>query len=564
MSSNTSSQEVGTRVIEALGDHDVEYLFATYGTDHPPLQKGLAEADGPTPIIGPHEMTAASAAHGYAQVTGEPQAVLVHVDVGTANLGASVHNAARSRVPVFILAGRTPQTTRDEQPGGRSIFVHYYQDVFDQHSLVREYTKWDYELQTWGNVDRVIDRGMDRCRSDPAGPVYLTLPREQLRTEIPGDAVATGPTTGTTDVAATTVPDDRIAGLADAVAAAEFPILVTTYLGREEAAVETLVRFAETAGVGVIERAPSFDMNFPRDHPQHLGFLSEPYLADADVVLVAGCDVPWVPSQATPRSDATVVHVDVDPAKPQYPLWDFEADVRVAASPDAVLEDLTDALADRSGTDTEERIEAIRTAATERRRERDERLAGATTADAITPEFLSRTIADVLEPTDVVVDETVTNTVTVLDYLERTEPGTYYSYCSSGLGWSAGASLGIKLAKPDERVVSVVGDGSFVLGNPLSSMHMARMYDLPHLVVVYNNSRWQAVGDAIVQQYGESPFPYEQFTTFDPPLDFAGPLSGMGCHAERVDDPAALEPALEVALEAVDAGQPAVLDVTLP
>ncbi len=561
MGAESEEREVGTRVIEALGAHGVEYLFATFGTDHPPLQKGLAQTDGPTPIVAPHEMTAASAAHGYAQVTGEPQAVLVHVDVGTANLGASVHNAARSRVPIFVLAGRTPRTTRNEQPGGRSIFVHYYQDVYDQHGLLREYTKWEYELQTWGNVDRVISRGLERSRSPPAGPVYLTLPREHLRADLPEDS--SGPTPNETETAPPTIGGDRRADLVDRIDASSHPILVTSYLGRDESAVPVLERFAETAGVGVVEAAPAFDLNFPRDHPLHLGFESESSLDDADLVLVAGCDVPWVPARATPRSDATVVHVDVDPEKPQYPFWDIDADLRISASPRAVIEDLTAEFAERRKTNAETRIETFAQRSRRRRTDREARIENDESADSISPEYLSRTIAEVLDATDVVVDETVTNTVTVLDYLERTEPGTYYSYCSSGLGWAAGASLGIKLARPDDRVVTVVGDGSFVLGNPLSSMQMALMYDLPHLVVVYNNDRWQAVGDAITQQYGDAPFPYEQFMTFDPSLDFAGPLDGMGCHAERVSQPSALAPALEMALKAVDNGQPAVVDVEI-
>lgn len=182
------SPEVGEQVIEALGELGISYVFSTFGTDHPPLIKGFATHDDPTPILAPHEMLAASAAHGYTQVTGEPQAVLVHVDVGTANLGASMHNAARSQVPMFVLAGRTPLTTRNEQPGSRSIFVHYYQDVYDQHGLVREYAKWTYELETGANVKTVLARGYDLATAAPAGPVYLTLPREILRQDEIGRA----------------------------------------------------------------------------------------------------------------------------------------------------------------------------------------------------------------------------------------------------------------------------------------------------------------------------------------------------------------------------------------
>lgn len=76
MQENTG-QEIGERLIERLGEHNIEYVFATFGTDHPTLIKGLASQETPEPIIAPHEMAAASAAHGYAQAAGTPGVVLV-------------------------------------------------------------------------------------------------------------------------------------------------------------------------------------------------------------------------------------------------------------------------------------------------------------------------------------------------------------------------------------------------------------------------------------------------------------------------------------------------------
>ena len=93
---------------DALVKAGVSYIFANTGTDYPPIIESWAKYDvlglpKPEIIICPHEMVVLSAAQGYAQVTGQAQAVFVHVDVGTQNLGGSVHNAYRCRVPAFIL-----------------------------------------------------------------------------------------------------------------------------------------------------------------------------------------------------------------------------------------------------------------------------------------------------------------------------------------------------------------------------------------------------------------------------------------------------------------------------
>jgi hypothetical protein len=84
----------------------------------------------------PHETVALSAAHAYAMVTGQPQAVMVRVDAGTQNLGGAVNNAMRGRVPVLIFAGAAPFTTDGELPGGRNEFIHWIQDVRDQRGIL--------------------------------------------------------------------------------------------------------------------------------------------------------------------------------------------------------------------------------------------------------------------------------------------------------------------------------------------------------------------------------------------------------------------------------------------
>lgn len=549
-----TTTEAGTRVVETLAAHGIEYLFSTFGTDHPPIIKGLAEHGEPTPILLSDEMVAASAAHGYAQATGRPGAVLVHVDVGTTNLGPSLHNAARSRVPLFLMAGKTPVTTREERPGTRSIFVHYYQDVFDQHGLVREYTKWEYDLEAVDNVEDVLTRGIQRAIESPSGPVYLTMSRERLRetTDQPLDDEATIPV-----ARSPTVPTETaVSEVATLIDESTFPILITSYLGRQETAVDVLRSFAETLGVGVIEAAPAFDLNFPRNHPLHLGFDAETYFDEADLVFVVDCDVPWVPSRGTPSDETTVVQLDEAPEKSQYPLWDFRIDRRLAASVEPTLELLTQACSPRR--ERRARLEEAAARREERHSEGSDRAA----TDGISPSTCSSTLGELLSPDDIVVDETVSNTVTVLEQLERTEPGSYYSYCSSGLGWATGAALGVKLARPDHRVVSLVGDSSFVFGNPVGTIHAARSYDLPTMTVIYNNAGWGAVRNAIRDQYPTPEFDIEPYAGIDAP-DFAGMAHGMGCFGKRVEDPQRLAETFDDGLAAIESGTPAVIDVAL-
>src|SRR5215467_4394352 len=130
----------------------IRHIFTNLGSDHPAFIEafaGLGKSGEPLPrvVVCPHEMTALSAAHGYAMITRRPQLVLVHVDVGTQNLGGSVHNAARGRVPAIVVAGLSPLTINRERVGARNEFIHYIQDTPRQQEIVAQYMKWSYEVR---------------------------------------------------------------------------------------------------------------------------------------------------------------------------------------------------------------------------------------------------------------------------------------------------------------------------------------------------------------------------------------------------------------------------------
>ena len=140
-------------MVEALQEAGVSYIFANFGSDHPALIEAIAEArahERPIPkvVTCPNEFVGMCCAHGYAQLTGRAQAVVVHVDCGTQSLGGAVHNAAKARVPVFVFAGLSPFTQEGEMRGSRNEFIQWIQDVRDQRGILRNYVKYDNEIRT--------------------------------------------------------------------------------------------------------------------------------------------------------------------------------------------------------------------------------------------------------------------------------------------------------------------------------------------------------------------------------------------------------------------------------
>ena len=148
--------------LRALADHGVDYFFANPGTDFPPIVEAFSRAKKtnakvPKPVLVPHENLAVAMAHGAYLMNGRPQAVMVHVNVGTANTLNNLINISRDRVPLILAAGRTPITEKGSF-GSRSRPIHWAQEMFDQAGMLREMVKWDYELRAPGQVGDVVAR----------------------------------------------------------------------------------------------------------------------------------------------------------------------------------------------------------------------------------------------------------------------------------------------------------------------------------------------------------------------------------------------------------------------
>src|SRR4029078_9526582 len=170
--------------LRALADHGTDYFFVNPGTDFPPIVEAFSRAKKTKakvrkPILVPHENLAVGMAHGAYMMTGRPQAVMVHVNVGTANTINNLTNLSRDRVPLILAVGRTPITEKGTF-GSRSRPIHWAQEMFDKAGMVRELVKWDYELRVPGQIGDVVARSVEVAMAHPRGPVSPGAPRGTL------------------------------------------------------------------------------------------------------------------------------------------------------------------------------------------------------------------------------------------------------------------------------------------------------------------------------------------------------------------------------------------------
>ncbi|HEX2225945.1 MAG TPA: thiamine pyrophosphate-requiring protein [Candidatus Binatia bacterium] len=546
-------ETVGQAYLELLRARGIKYFFGNSGTDFGPIVDGLAKFAAekkthPVPITVPHEFVAVSMAQGYAMITGEPQVVMVHVIVGTGNASAAVMNASRLNVPMIFSAGRTP-LTEEGLRGSRTNFIHWGQESFDQGSLLREFTRWDYELRNGDQLEAVVDRALEMALGTPQGPVYLTLPREVLAQKM--DSITIHPFRKNPAEPLQPSPES-IKRTAEVLGKASNPVIITGRLGSDPAAVGAMVAFAETLIAPVVTPASPF-VSFPNVHEFHVGVSSARYLKDADVIIVVECDVPWYPFQGKPPDSTKVIQIARDPNYSAIPIRHFPKDISIGGDPKLALELLAQEVKTqpRSERVLAERAERVRALHQQYREQLKEKAEKASRDKPIETAWLSYCVDQVRDKDTLIVNDHGVSQ----EHLSLSEPASYFGGSpAGGLGWGIGGGLGMKLAHPEKTVIVSVGDGTYMFNNPTACHFVSHAYELPVLTIVCNNAIWhstkaatqQVLPDGWAASTGNFPL-----CDLSPSPRYEMVVAAHGGYGEMVDDPVELLPALRRALKAV-------------
>ena len=560
-------------LLQGLVDLGIEYLFCNLGTDHAPLIEEMAHwrEQGrafPNLILCPHENTAVHMAGGYAVATGRGQAVLVHVDAGTANAAMGLHNLCRTRIPVLLIAGRAPMSTFDGVTGGRDTYVHFIQEPFDQASVVRPYVKWEYNLAWPSMAHEVVSRAGAVMQSDPTGPVYLTLPREVLAAPVDAASVGAYGHQNHLPVKAQGADPSAVRAIAEQLMRSDNPMLVTAYAGRNREAPALIEKLAVLCGMRVCEFNTIY-MNIRRDSPYFAGYNPAAFTEQADFGLMVDVDVPWIPKTTRVNPNAYWAQLDVDAIKRDIPMWGFPLNARIEGDSVRLIVQLIEIIESSATpefkTKAAARGLAFKTAHAQNRQKAASLAQAKGVVNAINPHYLCAVMGQKIEMHDVVLNEAIRNTMAVFEQIPREVPGSLMGLSGGGLGFSAGTALGIKLAQADNRVIHFVGDGSFYFSNPSSVYAVANQYGLPILTVLLDNGGWSAVKESTLRMYpqGEAKSTNQFASDLGYSTDFAAIAEAAGAHGERLTDPEQVEAAIERCLAALDAGQSALLHVRI-
>jgi benzoylformate decarboxylase len=475
-------------------------------------------------VLGLQEASVMAMADGYAQAVRRPALVNLHTGAGLGNAMGNLLTAFQNKTPLIVTAG---QQTRE-----MLLLEPWLTDV-DATMLPRPWVKWAYEPVRAQDVPAAFMRAIATAIQPPAGPVFLSLPLDDWDQPCAGPAVVR-------TAAARIAPDPvRLAEFAEVIRHASAPVLIYgAAIARGNGWTEA-VALAEALNAPVWAAPSSERAPFPEDHPLYVGglpFAMGPLsekLAGHDVALVVGAPVfryyPYVAGPYLPPG-LRLLHISDDPAETgRAPVGD-------SLVGDAVLSltALTGLLAGHTPPPAKPHLRLPHRMA-------PHPAAASTPADGVlTAAQVFAALNQVRPDHAVLVEESPSNLPDLHTAWPITEPDTFYTFASGGLGWDVPAAVGIALAERDSGrnrpVIAVIGDGSFQYS--VQSIWTAAQLRLPMLIVVMQNQEYAILKSfAVLEQAPGLP-------GLDlPGLDIVSIARGYGCDAARVADLDALKQA---------------------
>jgi acetolactate synthase-1/2/3 large subunit len=543
----------GRAIVEVLKAEGVRAVFGMPGGHTLSIYDALYDTPEIRHVLVRHEQVAASMAAGYAQLTGEPGVCCVTAGPGATNLVTGIAEAFIGALPIVILAGRAATSTTHR---GAS------QEIA-QDQVFRPITKWAVRVDRADSIVEILRQAFVIARSGKPGPVLVDLPRDLLSQMVEFDRYRPA------GRPARVRPErDPVQRAASALVAAERPLLIAGGGVIASDASAVLRQLAEHLSIPVLTTL-SGRGSLPDDHPlaaggigHHRTSLTRDLLPGADVVLGVGCrfeeqETNWQESYL-PSREACYIQVDIDGAELGRSV---QPEIGIVGDAREVLQDLLDAVkamqpAPAAAPSTRDRLATIDA---ERARLRADSMAAAASEQKplhpLRPIRMAREVfpRDSAVAIDVgVLAQGMAGAFPNFDLYEpRTTivPSSFY-----GMGFAAAALPVAKLVYPDRPALGFVGDGSFQM--IMNVLPTAAEHGLPVTWCVLNDQALGSIWD------GQRNVFKSRFigTTFDVQPDFAQVARACGCHGERVENPADVEPALRRALEANRRGQPAVID----
>ncbi|HYW60313.1 MAG TPA: thiamine pyrophosphate-binding protein [Xanthobacteraceae bacterium] len=548
----------GAAFAEQLIASGVKYVFGNSASEDAQFYEALVDRPQLKYILTPHEGPGAAMAAGYVKASGEPTIVMQAAVVGMANAIGQIFNAFKEQTPLVVYSYRTDQSRRAGRDG--------FEEVANQEQIVQPITKYTWLARRPDMIPETVRRAFKAAWTPPYGPAYISWHSdyndERAHTEIIAQDQF--------DPRMRVRPDpEEVERAAKLLVEAKMPLLIVGDEIYKAKAAAKAIKLAEMLGMPVTQVRQLY-ANFPETHPLWVGNVpagtlrSQPYPKSPDVIINVGNKFQHnSPAPIVPRGPA-FIDMRIDAASMGNV---FLTAVPLVADVGLGLDDLiaavgqlmTPALKQKAA----ERADEVRKYADHARKLRA-MVANSPDWDQspLIADRVTWEIAHFADPDAIIVNEAGSVAMHSFDFNPIGGRELFYYY-GAHLGSGVGTAAGVKLARPNQQVICMVGDGSFIFG-PTALWNMARL-ELPVITVVYNNHAYSGPHSRVISNVpGGRMVQTGQFVhdyLGNPDMNMADIARGFGVAGEVVHSPEQLREALGRARQHTVDGKPYLLDV---
>ncbi len=509
-------------IVSGIEAEGIDHVFCVPGESYLPVLDALYDAASINVISARHEGGAAFMAEGYAKASGKPGVVLATRGVGAANLSIGVHTAYQDSTPMVVLLGQVHSGFR-----GREGF----QEV-DLEQFFQPISKWAVEVTRAERMPEIIQRAFWIAQTGRPGPVVVSLPEDVLPIEIPAPlfqpVVKPAPAPGQSEI-------KRVEAL---LQKSKRPVIIAGGGVKSAQAEKALKAFVDETRIPVLVAFRRHDV-YPNDQPYYVGHLGlgthqaiKDTVRQADTVLAIGTRLSEVTTQDYNllTADQQLIHIDIDD---DVLGKCFHPHIGIVASADEALKALQHI---DCPTHAWEKWAAYRRTMYEQTLTLND--------DDRSTDMMSAVI-DALQrqlPTDAVLTNDAGNFAGWLHaFYQFTEPHTYVGPTSGAMGYGLPAAIGVKFAHPNKTVVSLSGDGGFMM--TANELETAVRYGVPVISIVVNNRSY-----GTIRMHQEMHYPARVIATDLGHISFADLAKSVGAQGTTVDSADAFSDALAWAL----------------
>ena len=538
--------------VELLISEGVTHLFGNPGTTELPIMQALPDYPGLKFVLGLQEAVVMGMADGYARASRQLTAANVHVAPGLGNAMGALYNAKFTGSPVILTAGQQEQ--------GHGLLEPL---LYDNLTLMAApLVKWSTEVTRLQDLPRIMRRAAKIAMTPPTGPVFISLPGDIL------NEIAEVDLGQSVRIDHRVRPSDQsLDNLANALLSAKNPVIISGQELRSKQAFDDVGELATLLGAAVFQESVPFSATFSTSHNQYLGMLTRSQenvrktLEPFDLIFCLGADLlrmsVYSPVEPLPHH-SRVIHLSERSAELGK---NYRTELALQANVCETLQSLLPLL--RARIDSNYKAQAnARAMALEQQNwsnKRKHSVIQVLTQSALRPMLASTFVMHItsqLTPDVIVVEEALTSTQALSQYLHQHDHDSFFGLASGGLGFAIPGAVGISMAKPGRPVVAIVGDGSAMYG--IQGLWTAAHFKLPITYVIANNKGYRIIKERLVSMQGSDRFIGMDMN--DPAIDYCQLAQSMGMPSMKVSDPSELDAALKAGIQS---GKPNLIEVAV-